>query len=408
MKKAVILCILLTIFLLSGCKGGHEEIQTFPDVLTPKFDAQNQYLFMNLMNFQETEDFFCGADYSGTRLRYYDKKSGASGVLCPDPACAHDTKDCVAYISTGASLSVYDGKLYWVAPKGEREAALYRSDLSGANREELRTIDPQNVINAYQPQRYMIHRGFLFLVGQANVVEGTENKTRISLLSAPLEGQEDFTVLYQELFDSGVNWDVRFVGNSVYFSQIIFPESLDFFDVAISRYDMLAKTWEQIYQEKGIMETPGHMWVTDQGEIYLPGAGGGTAYVWKIQDGQRKEMLSWEDGDDSPPDLLDEVVVHMTTKAYTRWLNVMDYTGKTLYEGKLFPEAVPGLEGDPGVFGDLQTQGPEYGLGLVGGDSQKLIINVSTYVENMVDYTLMLDLTDNLKPTVLWSDTVNA
>ena len=253
MKKVVILCILLTLILLSVGKGGHEESQTFPDVLTPEFDAQNQYLFMNLMNFQETEDFFCGADYSGTRMRYYDKKSGASGVLCPDPACAHDTKDCVAYISTGASLSVYDGKLYWVAPKGEREAALYRSDLSGANREELRTIDPQNVINAYQPQRYMIHRGFLFLVGQANVVEGTENKTRISLLSAPLEGQEDFTVLYQELFDSGVNWDVRFVGNSVYFSQIIFPESLDFFDVAISRYDMLAKTWEQIYQEKGIM-----------------------------------------------------------------------------------------------------------------------------------------------------------
>ena len=408
MKKAVILCILLTIFLLSGCKGGHEEIQTFPDVLTPKFDAQNQYLFMNLMNFQETEDFFCGADYSGTRLRYYDKKSGASGVLCPDPACAHDTKDCVAYISTGASLSVYDGKLYWVAPKGEREAALYRSDLSGANREELRTIDPQNVINAYQPQRYMIHRGFLFLVGQANVVEGTENKTRISLLSAPLEGQEDFTVLYQELFDSGVNWDVRFVGNSVYFSQIIFPESLDFFDVAISRYDMLAKTWEQIYQEKGIMETPGHMWVTDQGEIYLPGAGGGTAYVWQIQEGQRKEILSWEDAENNIPDLLDGIVMTISLKDNIRCVKVMDDTGKTLYEGKLFPEAVPGLEGDPGVFGDPQTQGSEYGFALVGGDSQKLIIHLNAFQESGGDYTLMLDLTDNLKPTVLWSDTVNA
>ena len=407
MKKAVILCILLTIFLLSGCKGGHEEIQTFPDVLTPKFDAQNQYLFMNLMNFQETEDFFCGADYSGTRLRYYDKKSGASGVLCPDPACAHDTKDCVAYISTGASLSVYDGKLYWVAPKGEREAALYRSDLSGANREELRTIDPQNVINAYQPQRYMIHRGFLFLVGQANVVEGTENKTRISLLSAPLEGQEDFTVLYQELFDSGVNWDVRFVGNSVYFSQIIVPESLDFFDVAISRYDMLAKTWEQIYQEKGIMETPGHMWVTDQGEIYLPGAGGGTAYVWQIQEGQRKEILSWEDAENNIPDLLDGIVMTISLKDNIRCVKVMDDTGKTLYEGKLFPEAVPGLEGDPGVFGDPQTQGSEYGFALVGGDSQKLIIHLNAFQESGGDYTLMLDLTDNLKPTVLWSDVEN-
>ena len=407
MKKAVILCILFSVLLLSGCKGGQEEIQEFPDTPTPEYDAQNQYLLMNLMNFQETEDFFCGTDYGGMRLRYYDKKSGVSGVLCPDPACTHDTGDCGANISTGASLSVYDGKLYWIAPKGEREAALYRSDLSGANREALRTIDPQNVINAYQPQRYMIHRGFLFLVGQADVVEGTENKTQISLLSAPLEGQADFTVLYQEQFASGVNWDVRFVGNSVYFSRISFPESLAFFDVAISRYDMSAKNWEQVYEEQDIKENIGHMWVTERGEIYLPGAGEGKVYVWKIQNGQRKELLSWEDGDDSPPDLLDEVVVHMTRKEYTRWLNVMDYTGKTLYEGKLFPEAVPGLEGDPGVFGDPQTQGPEYGFALVGGDSQKLIIHLTAFQESGGDYTLMLDLTDNLKPTVLWSDMEN-
>ena len=256
MKKTVILCILFSVLLLSGCKGGQEEIQEFPDTPTPEYDAQNQYLLMNLMNFQETEDFFCGTDYGGMQLRYYDKKSGASGVLCPDPACTHDTGDCGANISTGASLSVYDGKLYWIAPKGEQEAALYRSDLSGANREELRTIDPQNVINAYQPQRYMIHRGFLFLVGQADVVK------------------------------------------------------------------------------------------------------------------------------------------------------VMDDTGKTLYEGKLFPQPVPGLEGDPGVYGDPQAQGPEYGFALLGGDSQKLIIQVSSYMENMVDYTLMLDLTDNLKPTVLWSNEI--
>ena len=404
MKKAVILCILFSVLLLSGCKGGQEEIQEFPDTPTPEYDAQNQYLLMNLMNFQETEDFFCGTDSGGMQLRYYDKKSGVSGVLCPDPACTHDTKDCGANISTGASLSVYDGKLYWIAPKGEREAALYRSDLSGANREALRTIDPQNVINAYQPQRYMIHRGFLFLVGQADVVEGTENRIQISLLSAPLEGQADFTVLYQEQFASGVNWDVRFVGNSVYFSRISFPESLAFFDVAISRYDMSAKNWEQVYEEQDIKENIGHMWVTERGEIYLPGAGGGKAYVWQIQEGQRKEKLSWEDAENNIPDLLDGIVMTISLKDNIRWVKVMDDIGKTLYEGKLFPQPVPGLEGDPGVYGDPQAQGPEYGFALVGGDSQKLIIQVSTYMENMVDYTLMLDLTDNLKPTVLWSN----
>ena len=126
--------------------------------------------------------------------------------------------------------------------------------------------------------------------------------------------------------------------------------------------------------------------------------------MWQIQEGQRKEILSWEDAENNIPDLLDGIVMTISLKDNIRCVKVMDDTGKTLYEGKLFPEAVPGLEGDPGVYGDPQAQGPEYGLGLVGGDSQKLIINVSTYVENMVDYTLMLDLTDNLKPTVLWSN----
>ena len=79
MKKAVILCILFSVLLLSGCKGGQEEIQEFPDTPTPEYDAQNQYLLMNLMNFQETEDFFCGTDYGGMRLRYCDKKAACPG-----------------------------------------------------------------------------------------------------------------------------------------------------------------------------------------------------------------------------------------------------------------------------------------------------------------------------------------
>ena len=133
-------------------------------------------------------------------------------------------------------------------------------------------------------------------------------------------------------------------GNYVYLSCVSFGAAGGPFDITIIRYNTETQTGEELYTEKGVSQYLGKIWVTEQGEIYLPGAGAGKAYVWKIQDGQRKEMLSWEDGDDSPPDLLDEVVVHITRKEYTRWLNVMDYTGKTLYEGKLFPQPVPGLE----------------------------------------------------------------
>lgn len=83
LRKKAILGMLLSVLVLAGCKD--QKAQEFPDVPTPEYDAQNQYLLMNLMNFQETEDFFCGTDYGGMRLRYYDKKAAC-------PACCARTR----------------------------------------------------------------------------------------------------------------------------------------------------------------------------------------------------------------------------------------------------------------------------------------------------------------------------
>ena len=44
-------------------------------------------------------------------------------------------------------------------------------------------------------------------------------------------------------------------------------------------------------------------------------------------------------------------------------------------------------------------------MGIVGGDREKLILNLNNFLQSgMTNYMVMLDLTDNLKPTVLWSD----
>lgn len=39
----------------------------------------------------------------------------------------------------------------------------------------------------------------------------------------------------------------------------------------------------------------------------------------------------------------------------------------------------------------------------VGGDREKLVVIFLDVLENK-NYTILLDLTDNLKPTVLWSE----
>ena len=70
-------------------------------------------------------------------------------------------------------------------------------------------------------------------------------------------------------------------------------------------------------------------------------------------------------------------------------------SGETVYEGALYPEAIPGIEEDPNTLG----------MGIVGGDRETLILNLNNFLQSgMTNYMVMLDLTDNLKPTVLWSD----
>ena len=60
--------------------------------------------------------------------------------------------------------------------------------MSGANREEVLQLDWQKVILTYQPQRYVIHRGYLYILGTNSEVNGAEVQSLESLLAVPLEG----------------------------------------------------------------------------------------------------------------------------------------------------------------------------------------------------------------------------
>ena len=89
------------------------------------------------------------------------------------------------------------------------------------------------------------------------------------------------------------------------------------------------------------------------------------------------------------------LAVWSSYESEVRYISVKDLQGRTLYEGKLFPQTVPGVPGDPN----------KYQWGIVGGDGEKLIVNLHSFSEQgITSYMLSLDLRDNLKPTVLWSN----
>ena len=407
-KQMGIFLVLVVCLLFAACtpggpgndtQGEAEDTQGIFDEDTPMpgYDADNRYLTSITTCFQEGGNYFFGTGLMGEYLHYYDMQTGISGLLCPDPACTHDSDACSAWIGDIASVSYYDGKLYWVGKDpagGGNDSYLWRSDTTGTNREKLKTISFQDTVLVYQPQKYYIHRGNLYFLGKADTVDGVQTGKRVSLMTASLEGDGGFTPLFDETFPEGANATVRFVGNRVYFAVQSFQADRSV-NLTITCYDRTDGTSQVLCEQTGITYSLGDMWVTKAGEVYMPALVENVEKVLKLEDGAWTEVLSLDGERTYPPIILDGIVVFKEQKGDTRWVHILTLSGETMYEGVLYPEAIPGIGEDPNTLNWT----------IVGGDRQKLILNLSSWAQSeMTNYMVMLDLTDNLKPTVLWSD----
>ncbi|HIT34192.1 MAG TPA: hypothetical protein IAC31_06155 [Candidatus Faecousia intestinigallinarum] len=400
MKKTMLCLMLVLCLFLAGC-GDHavsNPANPSSDAPMPGYDAQNQYLLLNAISFQETEDFFCGSNLLDEFLHFYDKESGISGVLCTDPACLHDSAECSAYIQAGSTLSYYDGKIYWIAGEPDsRDGFLWKSDLSGRNREKVKRISFEDIIFPYQPQRYVIHRGNLYILGQASVVDDTQTGARVSLLSLSLSSDEDFTILYDETFPHVGQAVVRFMGPSIYLFTPTYRNagSSDsrVTDLTVMKFDTQSGASEVMYQESGLTERTSDIWVTETQEFYLSGTTEDTAYLWKLENNARIELASLPVEGEAGLTLTGGIAIFTSMKADTRWVEICDLSGAAIYSGKLFPGAIPGLDGDPNA----------YSYGVVGGDAEKLILMLNSPFSLDENYTILLDLNNDLEGTVLWS-----
>ena len=165
--------------------------------------------------------------------------------------------------------------------------------------------------------------------------------------------------------------------------------------MTITCYDRTDDTSQVLFEQTGMEGILGAMWVTEAGEIYIPAQVENVGKVLKLEDGALTEVLSQEWESLSAPTILDGIVEFDGQKGDARWVRILTFSGETVYEGALYPEAIPGIEEDPNTLN----------WAIVGGDREKLILYLNSRTEaGIIDYIVMLDLTDNLKPTVLWSE----
>lgn len=397
MKKPFILFALAVSILLSAC-GGTTVSESTPletEVSTPAIgmDAQNKYAIFSAISFQEADGFFCGSSLADEHLYYYDKETVLSGLLCADPACTHDSSSCGACVKSGSSMFLYAGQRYWitndVATDG-RDFILWQGDIGGTNQKKVKTIGFEDVILTYQPQQYALHRGSLIFLGSADVVSGVNTGKRITLVSSPLDSTEEFTPLFDQTYSTYVNAEVRYIKDSAFLLVQEFAEAGGVIGWTVYQIDLHSGETE-IRCEEHEGASCGGFWVTDQEEIYL--ATGGT--ICKVENRSLTSVGTMNHSDDLVK-LVDGIAISTYLQEEQRCIEIVDFSGNTIYDGKMFTADIPGMDCDPNEY-------RTYSMLIVGGDSDKLIIELTDLdSRDMESYMILLDLNNNLEPTLLW------
>lgn len=352
----------------------------------------------------ETEHFFFGGRSGGHFLHYYDKTTGTSDFFCADPSCTHDSTNCGAYSAQVGLVSFYEGKRYWVTVGNEDrglDSTLWCGDLGGGNRQRVKRLSYE-AVGQYAPQRNVIYQGKLYMMGRVNTVDGVKVGMRVTLLRTSLDSDETVETLFDESYPHGANPRMLFVGDSVYFGVNTWSSD-GVENEKIVKINVETLETETVYEEYGVTEMLGDFWVTEDGKIYIPGEG----KFWRIENGVRT-LVCEMGGGYNPAYIDDGIVIQNYAVDGIRYTDIRDLDGNTLYAGNIFPNGVEG------ITGNLNTVN-EYGLATYGGDPEKLLVSVVKFPTdqemesgqpvNNPTYFLMLDLKDNMKPTLLWTAT---
>jgi len=168
MKKKIFasvlaITMLAIIFLVTGC-GKEESLN--PTITGGDFKESTDFnkILMNLYSEQEMMETSNGFYYVGDNefLRYYDKKTGKTTIVCNKPNCKHTGETCGGAIYA-SYLQYYDNKLYFHQyTDGGRY--IYSMDLDGSNYKKVQELENNYNYMFADNAPFIIHRGIVYYV----------------------------------------------------------------------------------------------------------------------------------------------------------------------------------------------------------------------------------------------------
>ena len=333
---------MLMALLLPGCRGAETkgdigylaDAKFDTDEYLPEYDYVNTRYYPHKISQAGNSLVYTLSGAKSMYLKYFDAESGEGGVLCNKPECTHDNGACNGY-GMFFCVNYYDGSLWWLdtdrTSPGDYSRYLLRSDVSGANRRKVLKLDRRSIQNIY------IHRGYVYLVIDTNVVVGTESMTRTDLVAYALDGSGGEVPIYSITTGYGKILKVRFRGNLVYYYVDYHVDSGEKTMFEIHCFDSKTRTEEKITAiEKSNGDILWEMYVNRKNEIYLYGMANNIGTVWKYEDGKITEFVKFEDteGKYTVRFMNDDVICAMSTSRVipTDVCWVKKYDGTTVYK----------------------------------------------------------------------------
>ena len=375
--------------LLAGCAGG-TEVSPAPGVSgepgtentpddaaasdepavssAPSFDPNGNYLadgkfdtdeylpdydfvgeFVGDANVVEAESAYYFCSDSGYVI-FADKNTLTSGPLCGKLTCTHSDDSCDAYGPDSGSLSLYDGKLYFMSGN-----TLMRMAPDGSAHEKVVNLGSlyssagTSVIN----MRTMLHRGYIYRSGVGNIVNEGTSSIGLRITAQAADSGERLVVLdllYPLSEVDYIEYETQFVGNHLY---IMVTKMVPDQDFKTDIYDWNSKNRQltQLVSDNSGKElhVAGFEAVKDDG-IYVTGwyrtSGGGTQnaiYRYDFSSGAFEKYKDVAENVSYSVSRLRSAVKEDDNGGYRRdVMKILDLNGEVVFDGSLVPAELEG------------------------------------------------------------------
>lgn len=332
----------------------------------------------------ENEDSYYGTGISGKYVYSYDKTTGESDYFCSIPGCLHEDSKCRAYLSDSSHfLGFYGEKRCWIDDVG-----LWCSNQDGSSRQMITAIS-QEILETYNPQEYRIYGDFLYMTG-IRYGYGAKKGNGVWILRMSLKGIET-EVLFEENMDTAFNTRWFFRGNNLYLGIQGWDEQ-DYDFIELRKINLDNKEIQVLYEKRDIPDSVNPFWVSDEERIFLPVGN----QVMELKDGNIHEVITLSDSSWAVQ-ITDGIAIGISGMISSPHIDIQDLYGNVLYQGDMFPY-------EYGAKDSNSLRNRVYGLGILGGNREQILVEISTD-RNVQHYSYYsLDLRDHLAPTLLWEE----